>query len=128
MANIDLNGRRILVVEDEYFLAEDLREELSDCGAQVLGPVANVKDAIAFIRTGGIDAAVLDINLQGELVFSTADELRAQGIPFAFATGYDRSSVPQRFADVPRLEKPLKARQLAELLQPLVLDRLRSAS
>jgi len=120
MTDINLNGRRILVVEDEYFLAEDLREELADCGAQVLGPVANIKDATSFIKTGGVDAAVLDINLQGELIFSTADELREKGIPFAFATGYDRSSVPPRFADVPRLEKPLKARQLAELLQPLV--------
>jgi CheY-like chemotaxis protein len=120
MTDINLNGRRILVVEDEYFLAEDLREELADCGAQVLGPVANIKDATSFIKTGGVDAAVLDINLQGELIFSTADELRERGIPFAFATGYDRSSVPPRFADVPRLEKPLKARQLAELLQPLV--------
>lgn len=120
MTDINLNGRRILVVEDEYFLAEDLREELADCGAQVLGPVANIKDATSFIKTGGVDAAVLDINLQGELIFSTADELRERGIPFAFATGYDRASVPPRFADVPRLEKPLKARQLAELLQPLV--------
>jgi DNA-binding response OmpR family regulator len=120
MTDINLNGRRILVVEDEYFLAEDLREELADCGAQVLGPVANIKDATSFIKTGGVDAAVLDINLQGELIFSTADELREKGIPFAFATGYDRASVPSRFADVPRLEKPLKARQLAELLQPLV--------
>jgi DNA-binding response OmpR family regulator len=120
MTDINLNGRRILVVEDEYFLAEDLREELADCGAQVLGPVANIKDATSFIKTGGVDAAVLDINLQGELIFSTADELRERGIPFAFATGYDRSSVSPRFADVPRLEKPLKARQLAELLQPLV--------
>ena len=119
MTDTNLNGRRILVVEDEYFLAEDLREELSDCGAEVLGPVANLKDATRFVETGGIDAAVLDINLQGELIFSTADELREKGIPFAFATGYDRSSVPQRFADVPRLEKPLKGRQLAELLRPL---------
>jgi len=116
-----LRGRRILVVEDEYFLADDVRDMLADAGAEVLGPAASVDEATALIaRDDRFDAAVLDVNLRGDLVFSVADRLRDRGIPFAFVTGYDYSSVPDRFADVWRLEKPLQPSKVADMLATLL--------
>lgn len=121
MVEQSLQGRRILVVEDEYFLADDVRDALSEAGAEVLGPVPSVEEATALIaQEARIDAAVLDINLRGDLVFPVADALRARGVPFAFATGYDRWALPDRFADALRVEKPLQARNIASTLGPLL--------
>src|SRR4028118_220513 len=85
-----IKGRRILVVEDEYMLAEDLREELESQGALVMGPVACVADALELLRSGPApDMAILDINLGGEMAYPVADALRARDIAFIFATGYN---------------------------------------
>lgn len=115
-----LQGRRILVAEDEYLLADDLKEALELANAEVLGPVASLEDAAAFLASGNIDAAVLDVNLRGEPVFSLADELLQQRVPFAFVTGYDRSALPPRFERVPRLEKPADGTKVVRTLQTLL--------
>ena len=113
-----ISGRRVLVVEDEYFIAEDVAAALRRAGAVVIGPVASEAAATAALLASAaeVDCAVLDINLQGSLVFSLADTLAEQGIPFLFATGYSQESVPERFSGVPRLEKPF---DLGALLQAL---------
>ena len=90
-----LQGRHVLVVEDEYLLAEDLRMTLERYGAEVLGPVPSVGEAMASIADHPeLDGAVLDMNLRGNMVFPVADMLVARGITFFFTTGYiDRKSV-----------------------------------
>ena len=121
MSEQPLQGLRILVVEDEYLLADDMRDALVDAGAEVLGPAANIGAATSLAAAElHLDAALLDINLGGTLVFEFADTLRARSVPFAFATGYDSSVVPDRFADVPRMEKPVTTRNVILALQPLV--------
>jgi DNA-binding response OmpR family regulator len=116
-----LQGSRILIVEDEYLLADDLCHALKDAGAEVLGPMASVEDANAYIAgEPSIDAAILDVNLRGDLVFPVADTLRARGVPFAFATGYDQWALPERFADAPRVEKPFKGHKVAAVLGAIV--------
>ncbi len=106
-----LRGRRVLIVEDDYLIAEDLREQLLSCGAVVLGPVACVADALALLEDGAApDMAILDIGLGGGKVYPVADALRRRGIPFVFATGYDSWSIPSAYADVPRTEKPVALR------------------
>jgi CheY-like chemotaxis protein len=105
-------GRRVLVVEDEYVLAQDLREELERVGAQVMGPVATVADALALLGSGPAPyMAILDINLGGEMVYPVADALRDRDIPFIFATGYDAADIPEAYGNVPRAEKPIGLRQ-----------------
>jgi len=107
-----VKGRRILVVEDEYMLAEDLREELESQGALVMGPVASVADALELLRSGPApDMAILDINLGGEMAYPVADALRARDIPFIFATGYNAHAIPKAYSDMPRVEKPVEVRQ-----------------
>jgi CheY-like chemotaxis protein len=112
-----LSGRRILVVEDEFFVADDLVQALTRLGAEVLGPVATREEAFDLLSTGErIDLAVLDINLQGESVFPVADTLVEQGVPFLFATGYDQSAIPVQYQQVPRWEKPFAPEALAQAL------------
>ncbi len=103
-----MQGRRILLVEDEYFIAADMELAFAAAGAEVVGPVASVEAALGLIRAGGaLDGAVLDINLQDEMAFPVADALMERGIPFIFATGYDKKVVPGRYAHVTRCEKPV---------------------
>lgn len=103
-----LQGRRILLVEDEYFVAQELKRSFTDAGADIVGPVATVADALLQLeRAGKLDAAVLDINLRGEMVYPLADRLMQANLPFVFVTGYDASEIPPRYREAARCEKPL---------------------
>ena len=110
-------GRRILVVEDEFFIAEDLRLSLERLGAEVLGPVATVDDALELLaRDTTLDGATLDVTLGQEKSYPVADALRDRGLPFVLLTGYDDRSLPDRLADVPRCLKPFDVRRIVEAL------------
>jgi CheY-like chemotaxis protein len=105
-----LRPRRILVVEDDCLQAENLREELEALGAEVVGPVPSVADALALLAAGTpVDAAILDVNLGGETVFPVVEALQARTIPVVFATGYDAGTLPSAYAHVPCCEKPFEA-------------------
>ena len=110
-------GRRILVVEDEYFVADSLRLYLESEDAVVVGPVASVGAAIDLVADcGPLDGAVLDVNLQGVRAFPVAEALSARGVPFVFMTGYGADSIPERFSSVPRCVKPFQLADLVRLL------------
>lgn len=100
-----LAGRRVLVVEDECFLADDIARALAGLGAETVGPVPTREQALAHLEGGGrIDVCVLDLDLRGEMAFPVADALLARGVPFVFSTGYDQAVVPVGYAGVPRWE------------------------
>jgi CheY-like chemotaxis protein len=122
MPDHSLRDCHILVVEDEYFLAADLEEELSEAGAFVVGPAPSVKAAVGLIeRTPSLHGAVLDVNLGGDQVFPVADRLLLQGVPFLFVTGYHAQGMPAPYGHVLRLEKPTEpqavVRALAQMLK-----------
>jgi len=113
-----LSGRRILVVEDEYFLAEDIVESLKEMGAHIVGPVGELEEATNLVNGDiAIDAAVVDVNLRNELAFPLARILGARKVPVVFTTGYDCGSIEQEFQDVQLWEKPL---DLAAMTRDLV--------
>jgi CheY-like chemotaxis protein len=85
----------------------DLAESLTQCGAAVIGPAAALGEALMLAdRKERPDCAVLDLNLNGEMVFPLADALAERGVPFVFLTGYREDFIPARYANVPRYEKP----------------------
>ncbi|ACL60538.1 response regulator [Methylobacterium nodulans] len=107
-----LAGCRVLVVEDEYLIGDDLDKLLTAAGAIVIGPVARLDQAMDRVIRDGFEVVVLDINLRDEMAFPIADELKRQNVPFIFATGYDQGAIPELFADVKRWEKPFHMRDL----------------
>jgi CheY-like chemotaxis protein len=109
-----LLGIRILLVEDEFLLANELASYFSDCGATVLGPVSSVSRARRYIDLA--DGAVLDIDLNGETVFPLADELSNRGIPFVFFSGNDQITLPGRFRYTQNLSKPAGFRTVVGIL------------
>jgi CheY-like chemotaxis protein len=115
-----LAGRHVLVVEDEYFQADDMARLLRGLGAEVIGPVGEVEDALELLETGKqVDLAVLDINLKGEMIYPAADMLRSRAIPFIFTSGYDRTPIPDQYRDIPLLEKPIDDQQIHLMLRQL---------
>ncbi len=115
-----LRGRVVLIVEDEFYLADDLASALTNVGAKVLGPFGRAEEARRLLERGEpVDLAILDIGLVGDRVFPVADLLRARKAPFLFATGYDPEIIPEQFARAPRLEKPFTAAAVISLLEAL---------
>ena len=116
-----LTGRRVLVIEDEYFLADDIMRALTALGARVLGPYGDLDEATAVVdRDIAIDAAIMDINLRNEMVFPLARVLRSRKVPLVFTTGYDKSSIAPEFQDVKLWGKPLDLKAMARELTTLL--------
>jgi CheY-like chemotaxis protein len=113
-----LTGCRVLIVEDEWFLADDLRAALKSLGANVIALIGDLDEALDLLAHDGFDIVVVDINLRGRLAFTIADRLQQQGIPFVFMTGYSADQIPAQFADVIRWEKPFDPQMvLKDLVQ-----------
>ncbi|WP_196941925.1 response regulator [Pseudooceanicola algae] len=110
-------GRTILIVEDDYLVALDMAEGLTEAGAVVCGPVATVEDAIREIESRAhLDAALLDVNIRGSYVYPVADVLRQRQVPFLFLTGYDAASIDPSYAEIPRCEKPIDFASISNAL------------
>ncbi|MCJ2018255.1 PAS domain S-box protein [Methylobacterium sp. E-065] len=116
----DLGGHRVLVVEDDFYLATDAARALRGAGAEVLGPCPNEEAARDELAEQRPDAAVIDINLGLGPSFKLAETLKNQGIPFVFTTGYDLEVIPAEFDGVERLQKPIQLRQIVAAIAKLV--------
>lgn len=112
---------RVLVVEDEALISLLIESMLNDMGHETVDCAHSVQHALALLEpmTKPIDAAMLDINLGGTLVFPVAEALAARDIPFAFLTGYGANGVPKRFADATVIQKPFTEKDLAYAMDAL---------
>jgi len=87
-----LDGKRILVVEDEALIAAMVEDMLMELGATVVGPASSIAQALVLVNSDDFDAAVLDVNIRSEQVDPIADILMARNVPIVFATGYGASA------------------------------------
>ncbi|CDX36570.1 response regulator [Mesorhizobium sp. WSM4935] len=117
--SFDLHGRAVLVVEDDFYLADDTGQMLEDAGAKVLGPVSAADEALSLLELQRPDCAVVDVNLGAGPSFGLASALQARGIPFVFLTGYDPDIVPAEFKGVPCLQKPVDPEKVLVALSTL---------
>lgn len=111
-----LQGRRILVVEDDTALAADLCRGLADLGATIVGPAPTPFYAISLLGRRGVDAAVLDIHLYRTDVFEVAKELMARKIPMIFASADPLDVLPAPYRHCPIVQKPIDPRQVQAIL------------
>jgi CheY-like chemotaxis protein len=117
-ASRSLHGLRILVVEDNFLVAEVVREMLAGSGCIIVGPVARVDDGVRLASQEALDGAVLDVNLNGERCYPIARALRDRGVPYLFLTGYDDDSAiaPKELKPARLLNKPVLEAHLVEAL------------
>ena len=115
----ELDGLRVLVVEDEMMVAMLIEDMLGDLGCTVIGPASRLDEAIELTNKSEFDCAVLDVNLGGQPIFPLADILRSKGKPFAFATGYGDAGLREVDRGSPVLQKPFREGDLARVLGQL---------
>ncbi len=114
-----LRGRRIMIVEDEMLVAMELEALLAEQGCAVIGPAPTADRALALLAEGLPDAAILDVNLNGQTATPVAAALRAQNVPFLLATGYSQS-LQAELKDTPRVDKPVNHERLVQALTQLL--------
>jgi two-component sensor histidine kinase len=117
-AKLVISGNRVMIVEDEALVAMVVSESLSLLGCTVVGPFSRCADAMAAADAGEMDAAILDVNLDGEMVYPLAEMLVARGVPFIFVTGYGAESIDRRFAQIPVIQKPVERHMLQRIFVP----------
>jgi CheY-like chemotaxis protein len=106
MGEHDLIGKRILVVEDSPVVGPFTADLLDDLGCEVVGPAPNMAAGRELIEQGEPDAAIMDIHIRGERVFPLCELLEERGIPFVLTSGYADWTMPDKWRDRPRLQKP----------------------
>jgi CheY-like chemotaxis protein len=112
----DLNGLRILVVEDEAAISLLLEDMLLDFGCEVIGPAARLSAALDAVAREKVDLAILDVNVAGEPIYPVAEALAERSIPFVFSTGYGSAGIRDTFRDRPVLQKPFAQNDLKQKL------------
>jgi len=112
-----LSGARVLVIEDEFAVLLLIEDMLSELGCEIAGTATRLSDAIKLAGGADCDAAVLDVNINGENVGPVAETLAARGIPMVFSTGYGPSGIEPRWRERPALQKPYRIEEFAAALR-----------
>jgi len=114
-----IRGKRVLVVDDEPLIVMDVTETLIEAGCEIAGPAQNIDKAMSIINTTEVDAAILDVNLQGQRVDDLALELTRRNVPFAFISGYGRDGLPPAFGQALLISKPFNSAQILDVVAQL---------
>jgi DNA-binding response OmpR family regulator len=113
-----MTGERVLIVEDEFIIADEIASIVSAAGYEIIGPVGSVETAQAALEEGTPpDFAIVDANLRGGSSARIAHRLRDLGVPFCVCTGYRFSDLKPTFGDVALLQKPVDSRTLVAVIQ-----------
>ena len=115
-----LSSLKVLVVEDEALVSMLVEDMLTDLGCTIVGPAAEIEEALRLAGSADIDAALLDVNLGGRPIFPVADALKARGVPFAFASGYGEAGLSDDHKGAAVLQKPFREADLRRVLEALV--------
>ena len=115
-----LQGKRVLIVEDEPLVAMDMQSMLSAAGCVIVGPVGTLEDAKRLVHAEECDAALVDVNLKGKSIDPLLFELRQKEIPFAFVTGYGAKVLSKTFEETVTISKPFSADQLLAVTEVLL--------
>ena len=113
------NHPRILVVEDETFIASWIEDTLRSAG-YIVAVASQLDRALSLATKLELEAAVLDINLRGELSYPVAEVLRRRGIPFAVCTAYRVKNVPAVLRDAPFINKPIDEERLVAAMAEML--------
>ncbi len=115
----DHRAFRVLVVEDEPLIAMVVEDALEALGCEIVGPIAELDEALEAAGCGNFDCAILDVNIRGGLSFPVATLLVERGFPILIATGYRSGSLPGNLCREGCLAKPFSSSQLEREIQQL---------
>lgn len=116
-----LEGKRVLVVEDESLVAMLLETILEDMGCVPVGPASNIDDGVAMATDDdALDAALLDVNVAGRQIFPVAEVLKARNVPFVFSTGYGQAGLPDEWRSQSTIQKPFTEAAVRDALMKVL--------
>lgn len=112
-----IEGRKVLIVEDESLVAMLLETILEDMGCAPVGPASSVDEGVRLVHSeAGLSCALLDVNVAGTTVFPVAEALKARGVPFVFSTGYGEGGLPDEWRGHPTIQKPFTEETVRDAL------------
>lgn len=117
-------GGSIFLVEDETMIRMMVAEMLEELGYKVVAEAGDIDEALRLVHTVDFDIAILDVNVNGQVVSPVAMAIAARNRPFIFATGYGAQGMPEEFRGRPALQKPFQMETLARMID----DALKSAA
>jgi DNA-binding response OmpR family regulator len=113
-------GRRVLVVEDEFLVSLLTIDTLESVGCEIVGLATRVAEAAQLAQSEPLDAAVLDVNVGGEMIWPVAEELQRRGVPLLFLSAVSQlTAFPPLFAAAVRLDKPVEQNRLLRRLSAM---------
>ncbi len=118
----ELNGLKILVVEDEAAISLLLEDMLLDFGCEVVGPAGRLAAALDLAATETFDLAILDVNVAGEPIYPVAEALEQRKVPFVFSTGYGSGGIKDVYRNRPVVQKPFAQNDLRQRLLSALHD------
>lgn len=116
---IEQNGASVLIVEDEAIVAMLLEDMLEELGHQTVASIARIGKAFETLESLEFDVAILDVNVNGELVFPLAQSISEKGKPIVFSSGYGRGGLPRQFDNCAMLAKPFSIQDLKRALEAI---------
>jgi len=122
----DRNGivaGRVLVVEDEFLIAQMVKDMLADLGCACVGPIVTLEEGIAAATSVECDAAIINLVLQGRMAYAVVEELAMRNIPFCFASGVPQSRVDEKWRERPFIRKPYVLREVREFLTEVLVTK-----
>jgi DNA-binding NarL/FixJ family response regulator len=108
---------RVLIVEDEFIIAEEIASIVGGLGHTVVGPAGTIEEAVSIIADVPLDFAIVDANLRGRSSAELGDSLTERQVPYCVCTGYRLDDIRAAFGDIPVVQKPVRERALAAILE-----------
>lgn len=115
-----LNGQRILVLEEQPLIAQLIVEMLVEMNCRVIGPASRLPEAVSLLVENDVDAAILDVKIEGQSTAPVAEELVRRAIPWAFASSNEAEEIGRRYPDIPIIMKPFNSGHLQAVLKSLL--------
>ena len=110
----------VLLVEDEVMIRMMVADMLEELGHTVAGEAGEISQAIQLVQSIEFDLAIVDVNLNGQMITPVADVIKENRRPFIFATGYGAVGVPDGYRDQPTLQTPFTIEKLAEMIDEVL--------
>lgn len=112
---------RVLVVEDEFLIAQMVKDMLADLGCACVGPIVTLEEGIAAAASVDCDAAIINLVLQGRMAYAVVEELVTRNIPFCFASGLPPHGVDEKWRERPFIRKPYVLEEVQDFLTKVLV-------
>jgi len=122
IANPASSRAKVLLVEDEVMIRMMVADMLGELGYSIAGEAGDIDEAVRLVQAADFDIAILDVNVNSKIITPVAEAVTMRGRPFVFATGYGSDGLPEKFRDIPALQKPFQIETLRRAIEDALRD------